>query len=63
MAVVPPPHPSVVTRTINRYAAAVEAKAFEGTIPWDCDEAIEMHEEIDKELQLAELALRRLINR
>lgn len=57
------PRPAVVTRTINRYAAAVADKAFEGTIPWDCEAAIEMHHAIDTELERAELALRRLINR
>lgn len=57
------PRPAVVTRTINRYKAAVEDKAFEGTIPWDCEAAIQTHEEIDRELERAELALRRLINR
>lgn len=56
-------HPSVVTRTINRYRKAVEDKAFEGTIPWDCEAAIQEHARIDDEMERAEQALRRLINR
>ncbi len=57
------PHPGVVTRTINRFRAAVEDKAFEGTIPYDSEEAIAAHELIDREMDRAEAALRRLIER
>ncbi|WOE76348.1 hypothetical protein [Alterisphingorhabdus coralli] len=54
---------AVITRTINRFERAVEDKAFEGTVPWDSDEAIEEHERIDREYERSRLALERLIRR
>ena len=40
-------------RRLNRLLRAFEAKAFEGTIPWDSDEAIAAHEQIDREYDRA----------
>ncbi len=53
------------TRAINRFAAAVEARAFEGSIPVLSDDPEEQialdaaHAEIAREYELAEAALRR----
>ena len=55
------PTPRQVTAALKRYALAVENKAFDGTIPWDSEEACEAHAHIDKELEAAEHNLRRLI--
>lgn len=36
-------------RRLKRLLRAAEEKAFKGTIPWDCAEAIAAHEQIDRE--------------
>lgn len=40
-------------RRLKRLLNAHEEKAFEGTIPWDCAEAIAAHEQIDREYERA----------
>ena len=40
-------------RRLKRLLHAHEEKAFEGTIPWDCAEAIAAHEQIDREYERA----------
>ena len=40
-------------RRLKRLLHAYEEKAFEGTIPWDCAEAIAAHEQIDREYERA----------
>lgn len=55
--------PAVITRTINRFRAACEAKAFQGTIPrYESEEAEEAWNTIDIELERAEAALRKLFS-
>jgi hypothetical protein len=46
-----------ITRAINRFERAVERKAFEGTIPYDSDAAIDAHVYIDKEYKMAKARL------
>ena len=43
-------------RRLKRLLNAHEEKAFEGTIPWDCAEAIAAHEQIDRDFQTANFA-------
>lgn len=52
-----------MTRAINRFERAVGEKAFEGTIPFDNDEAILAHEEIDREYARSRQCLVALIER
>ncbi len=54
---------AALTRAINRFERAAGEKAFEGSIPWDCEEAIEAHEEIDREYTAARAALVSLVER
>lgn len=55
---------AVITRTINRFRAACEEKAFQGTIPaGESEYAARCYDAIDEELERAEAALRKLISR
>jgi hypothetical protein len=58
-----PAQKAALTRAINRFERAVDDKAFEGSIPWDCDEAIERHEEIDREYAASRTALIAFVER
>ena len=40
-------------RRLKRLLRAYEQKAFEGTIPWDSDEAVAEHARIDREYNRA----------
>lgn len=44
-------------RRMRRFENAVGEKAFEGSIPWDSEEAIAMHEAINDEYDRAEKLL------
>lgn len=55
---------AVITRTINRYRYAVDAKAFQGTIPrYESEESMAAWDAIDEELDAAERALRKLMEK
>lgn len=60
---------SVITRAVNRFERAVDAKAFEGTIPYHSDGVVEQedldaaHEAIRTEYAAARAALIRLLER
>lgn len=50
-----------ITRVINRFERAVYNKAFEGTVPWDEEEAVVEHHRIEREYLKARQLLERLI--
>lgn len=54
---------AAMKRAINRFAAAVEEKAFDGTIPWDCEAAEAEHDRIDQEFARSREFLEKLIER
>ena len=59
-----PQRKTVITRTINRFREACESKAFQGTIPAGESYAAAMaYQAVDDELEAAEIALRRLLEK
>lgn len=44
-------------RAISRFEKAVDDKAFEGTIPYDSDAALQAHDEIARNYDRAKAAL------
>lgn len=54
---------AALKRAINRFEAAVENHAFIGTIPFDSDEALAMHESIKNEYLRSRECLENLIER
>lgn len=54
---------AAIKRAINRFEKAVDEKAFDGTIPFDCDAALDEHERIDREYARSRECLENLIER
>lgn len=50
-------------RAIKRFEEAAVEKAFEGSIPYDCEAAIAAHEEIDREYKRSRELLEKMIER